>query len=92
MMDSFQQEALLNLIFCVAIVVLAVLQYRHSKTMLPIYLGVSFALFVASYFIVFIGQSVGNEMTLLILRTVAYLIIIVSLVQSYSSLASEKKK
>lgn len=91
-MEFLQQETLLDLIFCIAIVVLAYIQYRNSKTALPIYIGAAFGLFGISHLLTILGQAVNYSALLMTIRSAAYLIIIIALVQSYQKLTEKKKE
>jgi len=69
----------MNFILCVVIVVLAIVTYGSKKSVIALYVGAAFGLFGISHFVTLIG--LGSELTdlLLVIRTLAYLIVIVAL-------------
>ena len=69
---------ILNLIFCIIIVILAVIGYNKTNNTIPLYIGVSFGLFGISHLATILGYS-SSTMVLVILRGIAYIVIIYAL-------------
>lgn len=69
---------ILNLIFCIIIVALAVIGYKKTDNAVPLYIGLSFGLFGFSHLAIILGYS-GSTSALVIIRGFAYLIIIYAL-------------
>jgi hypothetical protein len=70
---------IMNFVLCVVIVALAIVTYSSRKSMIALYIGAAFGLFGISHLVNLIG--LGSELAdlLLIIRTLAYLIVIVAL-------------
>ncbi len=71
---------LMNLIFCVIIVILALWIYVRTKDTIPLYIGVAFLLFGSSHLAVLLTVERRFSTLFLIVRTVGYLAIIYALV------------
>ncbi len=69
---------ILNLIFCIMIVALAVIGYKKTDNAVPLYIGLSFGLFGISHLATILGYS-SSTTALVIIRGFAYLIIIYAL-------------
>ena len=70
---------IINLVLSVVIVALAIVAYTSKKSKIAMYIGAAFALFGISYLMTLIGLDVALAYVLLIIRTLAYLIIIFAL-------------
>jgi len=69
----------MNLVLCVVIVALAVAAYIKKKNAVALYIGTAFGLFGLSHFITLIGYAVSLTTILVVVRTLAYLIVIFAL-------------
>jgi hypothetical protein len=67
-----------NLIFCIIIVVLGYWAYTKVKDPLPLYIGMAFGLFGISHLALIFGMQ-SNENSLVVIRSLAYLLIIYAL-------------
>lgn len=67
-----------NLIFCIIIVVLAVIGYKKTDNAIPLYIGVSFGLFGISHFATILGYA-SSTTALVVIRSFAYIIVIYAL-------------
>jgi uncharacterized membrane protein (UPF0136 family) len=81
--------ALVNLILSVLIVVLGIWAYVKTKSRVVLYVGIAFGLFGISHLLSLIGLRTGLTMPLIIIRALAYLIVIYAL---YIAIAKEKDK
>ena len=68
-----------NLVLCIAIVVLGYLCFRKSGEMLPAIIGTAFGLFGISHAAGLAGFSTSLTIPLIIIRTLAYLLVIIAL-------------
>jgi hypothetical protein len=69
----------MNFVLCVVIVALAVVAYSGKKRMIALYIGAAFGLFGISHFVTLVGLASELTDLLLVIRTLAYLIVIVAL-------------
>ncbi len=69
----------INLILCIIIVVLGYLIFKKSGERLPLYIGVAFGLFGVSHAATLAGLKVPLTLPLIIIRALAYLIVIYAL-------------
>lgn len=69
---------LVNLIFCIIILVLSFLGYRKYDDSLLFFIGMAFGLFGISHLALLSGYS-NNNMILIVIRTIAYLLVITAL-------------
>ena len=67
-----------NLLFCIIIVALSYWAYRKKENASPLYIGAAFGLFGISHLAVLLGYK-SSEIVLIIIRTLAYLIVIFAL-------------
>jgi hypothetical protein len=74
----------LNLIFCVIIVVFGYWAYKKMENTLPLYIAAAFGLFGVTHFAGLLGYgSSGSSVTVLaIIRSVAYLTVIIGVYQA----------
>jgi CHASE2 domain-containing sensor protein len=68
-----------NLILCIAIVILGYLCFRKSRKMLPAIIGAAFGLFGLSHAAILAGFKDTLTIPLIIIRTLAYGLVIVAL-------------
>jgi hypothetical protein len=68
--------ALVNLILSVVIFCLGIWAYSKKKGNEPLYIGIAFLLFAISHLINLLGLAAGLTIFLVILRLIAYLLII----------------
>ena len=70
---------IVNLILSVAIFVLGIGAYGKKKNGMALYIGVAFALFGLSHLLTLLGLAQSLTTYLIIIRTLAYLIVIFAL-------------
>ncbi len=70
---------LVNLVLCIIIVILGYLGYRKSGDKMSLYIGIAFGIFGLSHFLTLLGLRETLRIFLIIIRTVAYLIVIFAL-------------
>ena len=80
--------ASLNFAFCVIIVILGYLGYRKTRNTLPLLVGVAFGLFGVSHLLTLL--SFEEETSLIVIRGLAYLIVIFALFQFLKSRSKPK--
>lgn len=69
----------LNLVLCIIILILGFLGYRRNKNQVTLYISMAFGLFGISHLMsLFKGQN-NLESILIIIRIIAYLLVIVAL-------------
>jgi hypothetical protein len=71
----------INLILCIVIVILGYLCYRKMQEPLPLYIGAAFGLFGVSHAATLAGLKVPLTIPLIIVRTLAYVLVIIALWQ-----------
>jgi membrane associated rhomboid family serine protease len=72
----------MNFALCIVIVALAVAAYNKKKNEVALYIGAAFALFGLSHFINLLGfGGTATTTVLVIIRTMAYLIVILALLK-----------
>ena len=69
----------LNLVLCIIILALGCWGYKRSGNKLPIYIGIAFGLFGISHFVTLLGFKEALESALLVIRTLAYLMVVFAL-------------
>jgi hypothetical protein len=69
----------INLILCIIILVLGFLIFKKSGEKLPLYVGVAFGLFGVSHAATLAGLKVPLTLPLIVIRTLAYLLVIYAL-------------
>jgi len=70
---------IVNLILSLAILVLGIGAYAKKKNGMALYIGVAFALFGLSHLLTLLGLAQSLTTYLIIIRTLAYLIVIFAL-------------
>lgn len=68
-----------NLVLCIIIVLLGYLCYRKSHELLPVFIGAAFGLFGISHAATLLGFKVPLTIPLIIIRTLAYILVIYAL-------------
>jgi len=66
----------INLVLCVVIFIFGLMGWRKSKKVLPLYIGIAFGLFGLSHLATILGQAAQLEVLLIVIRTLAYLIVL----------------
>lgn len=69
-----------NLVLCIIIVVLGLLLYRKSHEPLPLYIAAAFGLFGISHAATLLGFKVPLTLPLIVIRALAYILVIYALV------------
>lgn len=80
-----------NLLLCIAIVVLGFLCFRKSGEMLPAFIGAAFGLFGISHAATLAGLKVPLTVPLIIIRTLAYLLVLIALWQHLGNSMLQKE-
>jgi hypothetical protein len=80
-----------NLLLCIGIVILGYLCYRRSGDMLPAYIGSAFGLFGISHAATLAGLKVPLTIPLIIIRTLAYVLVLVALWQHLKNSMLQKE-
>ena len=71
----------INLVLCIIIVILGYLCYMRGQESLPLYIGAAFGLFGVSHAATLAGLRILLTIPLIIVRTLAYLLVIIALWQ-----------
>ncbi|MFA4848983.1 MAG: hypothetical protein WC626_04575 [Methanoregula sp.] len=74
-----------NLVLCIIIVLLGILCYRRSHESLPLFIGAAFGLFGVSHAATLLGYKVPLTLPLIVIRTLAYVLVIYALVMHLKS-------
>ncbi len=69
-----------NLVLCIVIVLLGILCYRKSHESLPLFIGAAFGLFGISHAATLLGFKIPLTLPLIVIRTLAYILVIYALV------------
>jgi hypothetical protein len=80
-MASVDPVTAVNFALSLVIVALAVIAYSKKKQDLPLYVGVAFGLFGLSHLLTLAGLANALTVALIIIRTLAYLTIILALIR-----------
>jgi hypothetical protein len=80
-----------NLVLCIVIVILGFLCFRKSREMLPVFIGAAFGLFGISHAATLAGLKVPLTTPLIIIRTLAYVLVIVALWQHLKNSMLQKE-
>ena len=70
---------LVNLILCVVILALGIWAYCKKKSDVPLYIGIAFGIFAVSHLITIIGLAAALNIFLIVIRLIAYLLVIFAL-------------
>ncbi|MDO9326133.1 MAG: hypothetical protein Q7T80_14375 [Methanoregula sp.] len=68
-----------NLVLCIGIVLLGILCYRKSHETLPVFIAAAFGLFSISHTATLLGLKVPLTLPLIVIRTLAYVLVIYAL-------------
>lgn len=68
-----------NLVLCIIILALGCWGYRKTEDRVPMYVGIAFGLFGVSHLVTLIGLKEALETVLIVIRTLAYLIVVFAL-------------
>ncbi len=79
MVLNFEPIYIVNLILCIVIFALGYVGYTKSKNKLPLYIGIAFGLFGLSHLATIVGLKVALGTILIIIRTIAYLLVVYAL-------------
>lgn len=74
-----------NLVLCIIILALGFLGYKKGGNKIPLYVGIAFGLFGVSHLTTILGYKDSVEAILIVIRTVAYLTVIVALYKFLSN-------
>lgn len=90
---AFQWDPVIfvNLILCIVIVILGSLCYRKSRERLPAFIGAAFGLFGISHAVTLAGYAGSLTVPLILVRTLAYVLVIVALWQHLQSSMLQKE-
>ena len=69
-----------NQVLCIIIVLLGILCYRRSHESLPLFIGAAFGLFGVSHAATLLGFKVPLTLPLIVIRALAYILVIYALV------------
>ncbi|NLD57875.1 MAG: PAS domain S-box protein [Methanomicrobiales archaeon] len=75
----FDPITLINLIFCIGIVVISIWWSRTSQSRTPLYIGLAFGLFGTSHAAVLLDLKNAIEPALIVIRVAAYLFVFIGL-------------
>lgn len=78
--------ALVNIVLCILIFVLGLLGYRKRARKLPLYIGIAFGIFGLSHILTLLGLKETLEAFLIIIRLVAYLMVVFASYQAVAKL------
>ena len=70
---------MVNLLLCIIIVILGYWGYKKSGSSVPLYIGIAFGLFGLSHLATLLGYRETLKTVLIVVRTLAYLIVIFAL-------------
>jgi hypothetical protein len=79
----------INLVLCIAILVMGIIENSRSRTHLPLYVGIAFGLFGISHLMTLLGLAAKLSAVLIVIRILAYAVVIYSL---YLLLGRNKSK
>lgn len=90
---AFEWDPILfvNLLLCIGIVILGFLCYRRSGDLLPAFIAAAFALFGISHAATLLGFKVPLTTPLIIIRALAYILVIVALWQHLKNSLLQKE-
>ncbi len=74
-----------NLILCIIIVILGILCWKKAGEPLPLYIGVAFGLFGISHAATLAGLKTALEIPMIVVRAIAYLVVVFALFQHLHS-------
>ncbi|OGP54218.1 MAG: hypothetical protein A2Y65_05990 [Deltaproteobacteria bacterium RBG_13_52_11] len=65
-----------NLVLSAVILIFGLIGWRRSGKVFPLYIGIAFGLFGLSHLAMLLGLAASLEVALIVIRTVAYLIVV----------------
>lgn len=74
----YDPVTIVNLLFCIIIVVLGYIGYKKMDNTFPLFIGVAFGLFGISHLAVILGYQ-SSEAGLVLIRGFGYIIVIIAL-------------
>jgi len=80
-----------NLVLCIVIVLLGLIIYRKSREKLPLYIAMAFGLFGVSHAATLAGFAPVLTIPLIVIRTLAYLLVIYALYSHLRSTIMQKE-
>jgi hypothetical protein len=80
-----------NLVLCIVIVLLGLIIYRKSREKLPLYIAMAFGLFGISHAATLAGLAPLLTVLLILIRTLAYLLVIYALFSHLRSTVMQKE-
>ncbi len=80
-----------NLMLCIVIVLLGLIIYRKSSEKLPLYIALAFGLFGISHAATLAGFAPTLTVPLIIIRTLAYLLVIYALFSHLTATLMQKE-
>jgi len=80
-----------NLVLCIVIVILGFLCFKKSGERLPAFIGAAFGLFGISHAATIAGIAASLELPLIVIRTLAYVLVIVALWLNLKSTLLQKE-
>ncbi len=69
---------ILNLVFCIIIVGLGYWEYNKKKSLIALYIAITFGLFGIAHLAIILGMK-SSDIFIMIIRSIAYLVIIYAL-------------
>ena len=76
---SWDPMYVVNLVLCIIILALGCWGYRKTGDRVPMYVGIAFGLFGVSHLVTLLGLKEALETVLIVIRTLAYLIVVFAL-------------
>lgn len=80
---------LTNFVLCVIILGMGSWEYIRTRSRIELYVGIAFGLFGVSHLLTLLGLSAGLTVPLIIIRLLAYLLVIFGL---YTAISGKKKR
>lgn len=77
---NWDPVTIVNIILCIIIVVLGFVKYGKGKELMPLLISIAFGLFGLSHFATLFGIAISLEVVLIIIRTIAYLLVLFALI------------
>lgn len=69
---------ILNLVFCIIIVMLGCWEYNKKKSLIALYIAITFGLFGIAHLAIILGMK-SSDIFIMVIRSIAYLVIIYAL-------------
>ncbi|MCD6577855.1 hypothetical protein J7L48_00075 [bacterium] len=70
----------MNIVLCIIIVALGFMKYGKEKKFMPLLIAIAFGLFGLSHLATFFGIAASLEIVLIVVRTIAYLLVVFALI------------